>query len=153
MPTWWMLLSRRKTVTPPAKPDELSGLPDDLDAWVLCPKCADDGGDLLASKYPMTNAQFERFVNDEGYVNPKWWGGKDSPGWRWRMTNHPKSRGKEPVTRPRYWQTSRFGKDRHGYPVVGVSWYEAILYATWLAERLKFKVSGCRCCGTGRFPP
>ena len=30
--------------------DELGGLPDDLDAWVLCPKCADGGGDLLASQ-------------------------------------------------------------------------------------------------------
>ena len=32
--------------------DELGGLPDDLDAWVLCPKCADGGGNLLAAKYP-----------------------------------------------------------------------------------------------------
>ena len=30
--------------------DELGGLPDDLDAWVLCPKCADGGGDLLTSQ-------------------------------------------------------------------------------------------------------
>ena len=30
---------------------------------------------------------------------------------------------------PEYWQRPRFGKDRHGYPVVSVSWYEATAYA------------------------
>ena len=38
------------------------------------------------------------------------------------------------MTQPEYWQHPRFGKDRHGYPVVGVSWYEAAAYAAWLAE-------------------
>ena len=37
---------------------------------------------------PVTNAQFEHFVNDDGYINPKWWGGEDSPGWRWRISEH-----------------------------------------------------------------
>ena len=60
--------------------DELGGLPEDLDAWVLCPKCADDGGDLLALKYLVTNAQFERFIQDKGYEDPKWWGGEESRG-------------------------------------------------------------------------
>jgi formylglycine-generating enzyme required for sulfatase activity len=53
------------------------------------------------------------------------------------MTEHPESRGKEPVIQPRFWQDPRFGRDRHGYPAVGVSWYEAAAYAAWLAERLK----------------
>ncbi len=115
--------------------DELGGLPDDLDAWVLCPKCVDPspgsgqvpGGDLLVSKYPVTNLQFERFVQAGGYDNPKWWGGEESLGWRWRVTEHNADwRGKDPVPQPEYWQTPRFGRDRRGYPVVGVSWYEAV---------------------------
>jgi formylglycine-generating enzyme required for sulfatase activity len=119
--------------------DELGGLPDDLDSWVWCPKCADGGGVLLAAKYPVTNVQFERFVNDDGYINPKWWGGEDSPGWCWRMADRPESRGKLSMTQPRFWQDSRFGKDRHGYPVVGVSWYEATAYAKWLAEKSRIE--------------
>ena len=129
--------------------DELGGLPDDLDAWVQCPKCADPspgsgqvlGGDLLAAKYPVTNTQFERFVNDEGYINPKWWGGEDSSGWRWCM-KPPDWRGEGPVTQPEYWQHPRFGRDHRGYPVVGVSWYEAVAYANWLAEQ--WQIADCR---------
>ncbi len=117
--------------------DELGGLPEDLDAWVLCRDCADDGGDLLASKYPITNAQFERFIHDGGYLNPKWWGGEESPGWRWRTVEYPSYRGKKEVTQPGYWNHPRVGKDRRGYPVVGVSWYEAAAYAAWLTEWLK----------------
>ena len=64
--------------------DELGGLPEDLDAWVLCPKCADSGDDLLGSKYPVTNFQFERFVEDKGYINAGYWGGEKGPGWQWR---------------------------------------------------------------------
>ena len=88
--------------------DELGGLPDDLDAWVLCPKCADGGGDLLASKYPVTNVQFERFIKDEGYENPNWWGGEKSIGWQWRVKSTPTTVGEEQVTQPEYWQRSAF---------------------------------------------
>ena len=42
--------------------DELGWLPDDLNTWVRCAGCADDGGDLMVARYPVTNAQFERFV-------------------------------------------------------------------------------------------
>ena len=57
----------------------------------------------------------------------------------------PIGRGKDPVTQPGYWQTPRFGKDRHGYPVVGVSWYEAAAYAAWLTEQwqdCKLQIAG-----------
>jgi formylglycine-generating enzyme required for sulfatase activity len=123
--------------------DELGGLPDDLDAWVYCARVGVPGTSqvpgtwhgLLAAKYPVTNVQFERFVNDDGYINPRWWGSENSPAWRWRMAEHDTEwRGKDAVTQPEYWQHPRFGKDRCGYPVVGVSWYEAGAYAQWLAE-------------------
>jgi formylglycine-generating enzyme required for sulfatase activity len=116
--------------------DELGWLPPDLNAWVRCPGCAEDGGDLMVMKYPLTNAQYERFIQVGGYENPAYWGGEESEGWRWRVEEPPDYRGEEPVTEPRHWHTPRFGRERHGYPVVGISWYEAVAYSAWLTEIL-----------------
>jgi formylglycine-generating enzyme required for sulfatase activity len=117
--------------------DELGWLPEGLNTWVRCPGCADNGSDLLAMKYPVTNAQFERFIQTRGYENLAYWGGEGSEGWQWRLTEHPNYRGEEPVTEPEYWHDPRFGKERWGYPVVGVSWYEATAYAAWLKDVLR----------------
>jgi formylglycine-generating enzyme required for sulfatase activity len=114
--------------------DELGWLPEDLEAWVLCPGCAADGGDLLVAKYPLTNAQFERFAKDGGYQNAAWW---SAAGWRWRVEDHPEYRGSGSVAEPEYWHHPRFGREWRGYPVVGVSWYEAEAYANWLTERAR----------------
>ena len=112
--------------------DELGWLPPDLDAWVHCPATADNGADLLVPLYPITNTQFARFVESDGYTNPLYWGGEASEGWRWRIEAHPDYRGNEPITQPEYWDDVRFGRERRGYPVVGVSWYEASAFAAWL---------------------
>lgn len=112
--------------------DELGWLPPDLDHWVHCPATADNGADLLVPQYPITNTQFARFVESDGYTNPLYWGGEDSEGWRWRMDAHGDYRGKEPIAKPEYWDDFRFGRERRGYPVVGVSWYEASAFAAWL---------------------
>jgi len=109
--------------------DELGWAPPDLNRWLRCPGCAEDGTDLLAMKYPVTNAQFERFILAGGYDNPAYWGGEDAEGWRYRTDLG--------WTEPRWWRDVRFGQGRRGYPVVGVSWYEAAAYAAWLAELLQ----------------
>ena len=108
--------------------DELGWLPDGLNDWVLCPGCADDKGDLLVMKYPVTNAQYKRFVLASAYNNSAYWGGEQSKGWGYRT--------KYNWTQPNYWNDVRFGQAQQGYPVVGVSWYEAVAYATWLTELL-----------------
>lgn len=117
--------------------DMLGWLPPDLHDWVRCHGCADGGGDLWVGKYPVTNAQFELFMQAGGYENAALWGGGDSAAWQWRMEKHNTDwRGVGPVTEPEHWRTERFGQRRRGFPVVGVSWYEAQSYCAWLAELL-----------------
>jgi formylglycine-generating enzyme required for sulfatase activity/DNA polymerase III delta prime subunit len=114
--------------------DELGWLPDDLHAWVPCPGCAEVGGDLMAMRYPVTNAQYERFMLAGGYENPAWW---SEEGWQWRVESHPDYRGEGPVTEPEFWHRARLGQERRGFPVVGVSWYEAGAFCRWLTDLLR----------------
>jgi formylglycine-generating enzyme required for sulfatase activity len=73
-------------------------------------------------KTPVTNAQFHMFVASDGYTNPDYW---TWAGWRWREL--------ERVKMPRYWDNSKW--NREDYPVVGISWYEAVAYTCWLATQ------------------
>jgi hypothetical protein len=77
------------------------------------------------SKYPVTNAQFQLFLNDpQGYLNPRWW--DFSPFARaWRMENvHPLA--------------SQFqGEER---PRDNVTWYEAMAFCNWLSEKIGVRV-------------
>ncbi len=114
--------------------DELGWLPEDRNAWVRCTGCTEGGGDLLTMRYPVTNAQYERFMLAGGYENSDWW---SEEGWQWRVETYPGYRGERPVEHPEYWQASRFGQERHGYPVVGVSWHEARAYCCWLTDVLR----------------
>jgi formylglycine-generating enzyme required for sulfatase activity len=72
-------------------------------------------------KYPVTNAQFAKFIEAGGYNKRRWW---TNAGWkRCRMDDW---------TEPRFWTDNRFtGDDK---PVVGVSWYEAVAFCLWLSE-------------------
>lgn len=113
--------------------DRLGWLPPDLNTWVE----VQAPNPVYMGRYPVTNDQFALFIAAGGYENPDYWGRKESDAWRWRMTEHNVDwRGEGPVTQPEYWDHPRFGKSRRGYPVVGVSWYEAMAYCAWLSELL-----------------
>jgi formylglycine-generating enzyme required for sulfatase activity len=73
--------------------------------------------------YPVTNKQYQNFIEDNGYIRKELW---DSDGWGWVQ-------GTKRET-PKYWHDPRFNKPN--YPVVGVSWFEADAYARWAGKRL-----------------
>lgn len=74
-------------------------------------------------RYPVTNAQYQMFVEDGGYTET-WRDCWTADGWRWREGS------------------GRTGPRDHGeqfaganQPVVGVTWYEAVAYSRWLAAK------------------
>jgi formylglycine-generating enzyme required for sulfatase activity len=73
------------------------------------------------ARYPVTNAQFRAFVEDGGYDEKRYW---TAAGWEWRG-QHCQSQGL--LDDPYYGIDNR--------PVVGITWYEAVAYANWLAEK------------------
>ncbi len=78
------------------------------------------------SKYPVTNEQFQAFLNaSDGYLNPEWWG-FSAEAFTWHK-NHP-----EP-------KAARFkGDDR---PRENVNWYEAMAFSNWLSARCGVPIS------------
>ncbi len=74
------------------------------------------------SRYPITNAQFDAFVEDGGYT-AQWRRCWTETGWQWKG--------------------ERRGPDKHGgvfnlpnHPVVMVTWYEAVAFCYWLSQKL-----------------
>ncbi|RME41053.1 MAG: NACHT domain-containing protein, partial [Caldilineae bacterium] len=108
--------------------------PDDLDAFVPVPTGKFLYGDekemreipyrFWMAKYPVTNAQYARFVDDGGYANRRWW---SEEGWAWRKKNSRDA--------PSPWDNHRWNNPI--FPVVGVTFYEAEAYTRWLDAQLK----------------
>jgi len=94
--------------------------PDDLDEGVPVPNTS-----FQLGKYPVTNQQFRRFVEDGGYQKPAYW----EEEWEYVPT----------VKKPKYWDNERWSQP--GQPVVGISWYEARAYCRWLSQH---KGRACR---------
>ncbi len=69
------------------------------------------------ARYPVTNAQYQAFVDDKGYDDERWWTGLEKPQ-------------KEPSEWP---QGNR--------PKTNVDWYEATAFTRWLSYRLGYSVT------------
>jgi iron(II)-dependent oxidoreductase len=76
--------------------------------------------------FPVTVAAFRRFIDQRGYWDRRHW---SEDGWGWKVENA--------VERPRFWDEPEWAAylvDNH--PVVGVSFYEAEAYASFVGARL-----------------
>jgi formylglycine-generating enzyme required for sulfatase activity len=78
-------------------------------------------------KYPVTNAEYAEFIAAQGYETETYW---TAMGWKWQRGRLVSKEGHEPA--PGFWHEARLNLPR--CPVVGVSWYEAVAFCTWISE-------------------
>ncbi len=81
-----------------------------------------DLDEFMMGKYPVTNEEFKAFIEDGGYTEKEYW---TDDGWEWKK--------EKKVSEPEYWREVKW--NRPNFPVVGVSWYEAMAYANWLSKK------------------
>jgi formylglycine-generating enzyme required for sulfatase activity len=72
------------------------------------------------ARFPVTNAEYARFIEAGGYEQQEWW---TKHGWDWKRSR----------TQPNKWNNSHYNNPAQ--PVVGVSWYEAAAYCRWLTAQ------------------
>ncbi|QDU93314.1 formylglycine-generating enzyme family protein [Lignipirellula cremea] len=95
----------------------------------------DKSGDLAATfgffldRYPVTNAQFQRFVDSGAYEQSSLWDPEIWPSVEQFVDQSGESG-------PRFWQDGKHPAGLQKHPVVGVNWYEARAFANWVGKRL-----------------
>ncbi|MGI9492448.1 MAG: NACHT domain-containing protein [Geminicoccaceae bacterium] len=71
------------------------------------------------SRWPVTVGEYRRFIDDGGYSESKWWSIRD---WSFLQERQ--------IEAPAFWEQQI--DEAPNYPVVGVSWAEAMAYCAWL---------------------
>jgi formylglycine-generating enzyme required for sulfatase activity len=114
----------------------------DLYRFIKIPPTEEVPYSFYIGKYPVTNAQYERFLNAPDFADKSLWvgfpkydenciqiGKWGSEGWGWLLEKMKES-GKP--LRPKYWNDENFGVGHPDNPIVGVTWYESNAYCIWL---------------------
>ncbi len=77
----------------------------------------------------VTNVQFKRFVDADGYRDESFWP-VEIQSYVFQFTD---TTG---VPGPALWQDGSYRPEMKNHPVVGISWHEANAYANWIGKRL-----------------
>ena len=75
--------------------------------------------DFYIDKYPVTNAQYKRFID----ANPQW-----------RKNRIPRKYHNGSYLK--HWRGNNYPNGKTNHPIVHVSWYAAMAYAQWIGKRL-----------------
>jgi gamma-glutamyl hercynylcysteine S-oxide synthase len=84
---------------------------------------------FLLARCPVTNAQYQKFIDAGGYEELPLWPEDIWP----HLIDFKDAAGH---TGPRFWREGRHDERLAEHPVVGVCWYEAVAYARWAGYRL-----------------
>lgn len=116
----------------------------DLYKFIQIPATREVPYSFCIGKYPVTNAQYERFLNAPDFSDKSLWinfpkynedciliGKWGSEGWDWLQTETIDTGF---CLKLRYWDDEDFGISNPDNPVVGISWYEANAYCNWLMK-------------------
>lgn len=74
--------------------------------------------EFFISRYTVTNAQFQAFIDDNGFENEQWWAG---------LSVHEQASG------DLRW-------DFDNYPRVRVSWFAAVAFCRWLSDKVGYEI-------------
>ena len=96
-----------------------------------------DVGDFLIDKYEVTNKDFKRFVDADGYRDKKYWDytfvSDHETSWEKMMGLFVDKTGRPG---PATWEAGTYPDGKESHPVSGISWYEAMAYAKFAGKKI-----------------